>query len=438
MSAFAFLSTLLFGETNAAPDNLLALAWIATGTLGIATALFALIPASIAWDLLRNTGSAWVFAAAAAVATPLLISASDRLWKSTTLLTFELVRFVLRPFVVTVADPVTGSLGTHRFSVEIAPACSGLEGMGLMLIFGVVCLAFFYRDYRFPRALLLVPIGMGLMFLLNSLRIAALILIGHAGAESVALGGFHSQAGWIAFNGLALVWMSVGRRLPWMCRQSAVAQQEEFDNPSAAYLMPFLAIVAASMTSRAASGAFEWMYPLRFIAGGAMLFAYRKQYSKLKWECGWLAAVVGGLVFVLWIAMDRLAGNPSPSGIASGLAALPAPARTGWLVFRTLAAVVTVPIAEELAFRGYLLRRFISADFESVSMQRWTALAVVGSSIAFGLLHGQRWMAGVIAGLLYAAVQRWRGRIGDAVAAHAITNALLSAWVISQAQWSLW
>jgi CAAX prenyl protease-like protein len=65
-------------------------------------------------------------------------------------------------------------------------------------------------------------------------------------------------------------------------------------------------------------------------------------------------------------------------------------------------------------------------------------LAVVGSSIAFGLLHGQRWMAGIIAGLLYAGVLKSRGRMGDAVAAHAITNALLSAWVISRAQWSLW
>jgi CAAX prenyl protease-like protein len=100
--------------------------------------------------------------------------------------------------------------------------------------------------------------------------------------------------------------------------------------------------------------------------------------------------------------------------------------------------VITVPVSEELAFRGFLLRRLISADFESVSFQRWSFLAVVVSSLAFGLLHGDRWIAGTMAGVLYAVAQRWRGRIGDAVAAHAVTNALICIWVLWGGHWSLW
>ena len=50
-----------------------------------------------------------------------------------------------------------------------------------MLVFGALWLCFFHRDYRFPRALLLIPVGMGMMFLMNSMRIAALILIGKRG-----------------------------------------------------------------------------------------------------------------------------------------------------------------------------------------------------------------------------------------------------------------
>ena len=123
----------------------------------------------------------------------------------------------------------------------------------------------------------------------------------------------------------------------------------------------------------------------------------------------------------------------------TGLAGLPTGARMTWLVFRTLAAVVTVPIAEELAFRGFLLRRLISADFESGQLsERWSFLAVSLSSIAFGLLHGDRWIAGTIAGILYAGAQKWRGRIGDAVVAHGITNGLISGWVLWGSHWSLW
>ena len=35
---------------------------------------------------------------------------------------------------------------------------------------------------------------------------------------------------------------------------------------------------------------------------------------------------------------------------------------------------------------------------------------LAGSSVAFGLLHGDRWIAGTIAALLYAAAQKWRGK----------------------------
>ena len=33
-----------------------------------------------------------------------------------------------------------------------------------------------------------------------------------------------------------------------------------------AYLIPFLAILAASFVSKAAAGYFEWLYPLRFVS----------------------------------------------------------------------------------------------------------------------------------------------------------------------------
>jgi CAAX prenyl protease-like protein len=202
--------------------------------------------------------------------------------------------------------------------------------------------------------------------------------------------------------------------------------------------VPFLTILAAAMISRAASNGFEWLYPLRFFAAAGVLWFYRRKYAALDWKFGWNAAATGALVFAMWIGLDWARGGGVDAGIASGLSGLPAPARAGWLTFRTLAAVVTVPIAEELAFRGFLMRRLVSADFESVDWRRWAFFPVLISSVAFGLLHGGRWLAGTIAGVLYAAALRWRGRIGDAVAAHAVTNALLAAWVLISGHWGLW
>jgi CAAX prenyl protease-like protein len=103
-----------------------------------------------------------------------------------------------------------------------------------------------------------------------------------------------------------------------------------------------------------------------------------------------------------------------------------------------LASVTTVPLAEELAFRGYLLRRLISSDFEAVSFSRVTPVAVLVSSAIFGLLHGGRWIAGILAGIVLALLIMRRGRIGDAVAAHAVANGLIALYVLAFNAWSLW
>jgi membrane protease YdiL (CAAX protease family) len=65
-------------------------------------------------------------------------------------------------------------------------------------------------------------------------------------------------------------------------------------------------------------------------------------------------------------------------------------------------------------------------------------IAILLSSIAFGVLHGDRWLVGTIAGAIYAFTWMRRGSMGDAVAAHATTNALIAAWVLISGQWHLW
>jgi CAAX prenyl protease-like protein len=92
---------------------------------------------------------------------------------------------------------------------------------------------------------------------------------------------------------------------------------------------------------------------------------------------------------------------------------------------------------EELAFRGFLLPWLVSPDFESVSPRMWTWPAVLLSSLAFGTLH-QQWLVGTAAGLVFAAARLYRGRLGDAVLAHALCNAGVAAAVLLGGRWDLW
>jgi exosortase E/protease (VPEID-CTERM system) len=329
------------------------------------------------------------------------------------------------------------TLGTNRFVVMIADVCSGIEGVGLMLVFSVSWLWFFRREYYFPRALIIVPVALLLMFLLNSVRIAALVLIGDAGYPNIAIVGFHSQAGWIAFNAVALGVAIVSRRSAWLNRSARDrGQSARTQNPTAPYLVPLLAILAAGMIAHALSAGFDFFYPLRLAGGLAALWVYRHRYPQSNWRFSWRAVAVGTLVFAVWVLFDRLFNVPHamPDALAQASGAV----RGMWIVCRALAAIVTVSIAEELAYRGYLMRVFASRDFDAVALRdvRWPALAL--ASIVFGATHGFMWLPGIIAGVAYGLLSIRSNTLGEAVAAHATTNALVAAAVLIFDQWQLW
>jgi exosortase E/protease (VPEID-CTERM system) len=436
--AFIVLSSRLFGGHG---GDFLAWIWLAAGVTAMALAALAVMPLALWLQAVRGMGKVCASATIAAIAACALGNLGRSLWVPLARLTFFVVGALLRPFLgVIEADPASLSIGTAHFAVIIAPECSGLEGAGLMLLFAIAWLWICRRECRFPQAFVLIPLAVSMAWLLNAVRIAALILIGNAGAPAIAMGGFHSQAGWMAFIALALGFSVAARRAPWIAaRPPERAPGGVFsDNPTAAYLVPFLAILASAMLSRAVSSGFEWLYPIRLFAAAAALWAFRRKLAALDWRWGWPALALGSLVFLLWLGLDRVFGPRFGNAMPSELAAWSAAARLGWLASRVLAAVVTVPIAEELAFRGFLLRRLISSDFESIGFRTFTYVSLFASSLAFGLLHGRLWMAGALAGLIYAFALLRRGRIGDAVAAHAATNALLAAWVLCFHQWHLW
>ena len=440
---FLYLSATLYSPFM--PFAALAVAWHLIAVAATLALFAAFAPAAVWIGVLRRTGGLPIFAVVPAAAAVAAIKLSQMLWLPAAEITFRLVNLLLKPVLPgLVSDPITRVLGTSRFAVQIAEVCSGLEGVGLMLAFCTAWLWFFRRDYRFPRALVVIPIGVIAVFLLNALRIAVLVLIGNAGYERVAVVGFHSQAGWIAFNLAALGIAILAHTNPWLSREAAERRARRVqtqgravgNNPTAAYLMPLLAILAAGMIARSLSSDFEFWYPLRLGAATAALWIYRRSYVGVNFGFSWRGPVMGALVFALWTASAAWLGTSADEPAA--LAALSPGLRGAWIDSRLIAAVVTVPLAEELAYRGYLLRRLTTVHFESApySAARWPALAV--SALAFGVVHGRFWIAGTIAGLAYGALAMRTNKLGESIAAHATTNALIAAEVLLFRHWWLW
>lgn len=107
-----------------------------------------------------------------------------------------------------------------------------------------------------------------------------------------------------------------------------------------------------------------------------------------------------------------------------------------WLGFRLVGSILIVPVIEELAFRGYLQRRLISADFTKARYD-WHWPAALISAAAFALLHSN-WIAGLLAGLAFSFAASRRGKLSDAVLAHATANLLVGVAVLGAGRWDLW
>lgn len=191
-----------------------------------------------------------------------------------------------------------------------------------------------------------------------------------------------------------------------------------------------LAMLAAALVSRGVAGGFEYLDPLRFFAGAAVLWFFRRRYAKLDWHAGWAGFALGGLVFLVWMAFNSRDATNSITTFPDAMAHSWWGIQFSWIACRILGTVFIAPAAEELAYREYLLLRLHPRDTAQVRWSNLPWLALIVSSFAYGVLQGGQWVAGTIVGILFGLALLRRCRIGDAFAAHSAANALSLLWVL--------
>jgi exosortase E/protease (VPEID-CTERM system) len=375
---------------------------------------------------------------AAGVGAWLIGQAVQFLWTPLSVGTFAIVSTFLE-FIgkQPIVRPATLTVGTENFLVQIAPACSGLEGIGLIVAFVSVYLWLDRRSLRFPQALVLLPLGVACIWLANAMRITALILLGDIGYSQLAVDAFHSKAGSLLFAGVGLGVVVLAR--PFCAAGTTRPRVSQILNtPTAAYLMPLFVWHLIPMLTLTAAGGIDYWYGVRVGIVSLVIAMYRRHYAAILRDWSLSAVVSGVAVFALWWAFEpgtwQGAATPAPADVSQ----LGTFGTSAWLAFRIIGSVLVIPIAEELAFRGYLARRLISSEFQSVSYQRWAWGVLIAVSIAFGALHGHRWIAGSIAGLIFGVLAIRRGKLSDAVIAHAVANASVAAYVLATGNWSMW
>jgi len=187
----------------------------------------------------------------------------------------------------------------------------------------------------------------------------------------------------------------------------------------------------------------RWLYGVTVLAVGAVLATWWREYGELALQTlpdarEWAAAIGAGLaVFVLWISLDApwmTLGTPS-----AAFRPVDAAGALDWplVAVRWIGATLLVPVMEELFWRSFLMRWIERPVFQGVDPRRVGVRAVVLSTFVFTLAH-TLWLAAAIAGLAYALLYVWSGRLWLPVIAHAVTNGALGVWVVATGRWQFW
>lgn len=186
-----------------------------------------------------------------------------------------------------------------------------------------------------------------------------------------------------------------------------------------------------------------YLYPLRALSVGALLYWYRGHYRELRIEelregrTTAAVALTGLFTFLLWISLDgTLPVTPHPSGFRPDL--LPeGPVRMLITAIRVAGSVLVVPVMEELFWRSFLLRYLVRERFLSVPIGAFSWRSFLLTTLLFGLEHHQFW-AGMAAGAIYNLVCYKTRSIAQCILAHAVTNLALGCYVLYTGKWYFW
>jgi len=218
-------------------------------------------------------------------------------------------------------------------------------------------------------------------------------------------------------------------------------------------VIPFVIFAGLTMLQgKLGAGSEYWLYLVKTLIGACCVVYIRPRLQECKLTFTPTAVATGVLVFVIWVGLDwdwtRMPEVFNKLGLSKAyttdtvwnpFAFFGGDSWLGWTftIARILGSTIVVPPLEEVFYRSFLYRFFIHAEIENVPLGRFHLGAFLFVSLVFGLAH-REWVAGIICGMVYQWLVIRRGHLGEAVAAHAVTNFCLGLWVVWQGAWRFW
>lgn len=219
------------------------------------------------------------------------------------------------------------------------------------------------------------------------------------------------------------------------------------ESPAAARVAPFLIFLGLTFLQDAFGEAGRyWVYFGKTVVGAWLIWQARPLVAEMKWAFSWEAVVVGVAVCAIWVGLDPYYhhfGAKSAEELVktswNPLREFSATPALAWffVMVRILGSSIVVPPIEEMFYRSFLYRFIANPDFEKLPLSYFSWIPFLGGAVVFGFAHYE-WLAGIFCAMAYQGLVIRKGRLGDAMTAHAITNFLLGVWVVWKNDWRFW
>ena len=259
---------------------------------------------------------------------------------------------------------------------------------------------------------------------------------------------FMRQQRWIPFVLPFAVFILSGYLQPSVPGKPAV----EATSPLAASEMP---------VSEPAAGTEFWLrfgyplgYTLRIGLTGIAVLLVCPVWLRISWRCTKWAIVIGLVGGLLWIGICRLrladqlltlVGLGDWTSFGDRPAFDPYGTLGDWpivmvafLAVRLAGLAVIVPLVEEFFLRGFLMRFIERAEWWTLELGTVGTKGAMTATVYGVLAHPAEPVAAAVWFSLITWLYARTRSIWDCVVAHAVTNAMLGAYILTFRDWTLW
>jgi CAAX prenyl protease-like protein len=221
---------------------------------------------------------------------------------------------------------------------------------------------------------------------------------------------------------------------------------------AAVYVLPFALYLGLTVAAGQFPDHYPWLYGVAVLITGVVTAGLLYRHPVLRPHPFVLAGVVVGLAGIaVWIPLsllhwERLVADHLPSALRPQPRVGFDPAqiadplgRGAFLAVRLFGLAVLVPVAEELFWRGFLLRWLIAPDWRNQELGRFTPQSFAVVTVLFAVTHAvNEWPAALIYCALLNALLYWKRDLWNCVVAHAVSNLVLGLFVLRTGTYELW